>query len=571
MDAYLYARWSSLEQGVGSTLERQLANTAKFAKRQNWTIASTVKDAGKSAYTGANIGEKGNLGAFARKVMCGEIDARRSVLVVEELDRLSRQPAPVMLAWLAPLLGAGLTVAVTQTGQMLTMEMLSTDIAGLLTVVLESFGSHKESKKKSERVADAWRQRRENVAAGEIVAKNHRRPQWIIVNGDDYEIDNLRGRLVREMFDLRLRGYGKGAIAKVFNERFAKGDTDYDTWPLKEKKARQWTATYVGRVLCHLGAVGLWQPCLFPRGGERTPIGKPLKLYPAVVDQETFDRANESRFCNQLKAQGRGRGISNLLGSKARCAKCGGVMDALGSSRYRRNKSGTVSRHYFLYCRTAKVGGGTCDHVRGWTYDNVEAPILDNILTSAMDEQHFASNDNEAVHLMERDVFRLRRLVEERLAGARAILAMVRKSPADGLLSAEYDDAATELSSSKDALTKAEKALAAARGRVSASEHVRRVTEVRKLMMSDDPDERYQARSRVKAALQELIDRVEFDHERNLVAVYLAAGIGLLLIYPDQRVAFFELLHPTRSRGGMTADHQALIAAYARRKEADVV
>lgn len=87
MNAVLYGRWSTLEQGTHgrSTLERQALNTRSFAEAKGWRIINQFHDAGKSAYTGENI-TKGKLGRFAKSVLRGEIDAAETVLVVEELE-----------------------------------------------------------------------------------------------------------------------------------------------------------------------------------------------------------------------------------------------------------------------------------------------------------------------------------------------------------------------------------------------------------------------------------------------------------------------------------------------------
>ena len=156
MDAFPYARWSSLEQSRGSSLARQIRATTEFIAAQGWKLASEpLIDSGKSAYTGENI-ESGALGTFAKSVLSGVRDVRNVALVVEDLDRLSRQPADVMLSWLSPLVRKGLTISVVNTGQMITRELLDNDIGSLMTTLISAFGSHAESRKKAVRVAAAW-------------------------------------------------------------------------------------------------------------------------------------------------------------------------------------------------------------------------------------------------------------------------------------------------------------------------------------------------------------------------------------------------------------------------------
>ncbi|WP_254554158.1 hypothetical protein, partial [Salmonella enterica] len=88
---------------------------------------------------------------------------------------------------------------------------------------------------------------------------------------------------------------------------------------------------------------------------KRKPIGEPVKVYPVIIDEDTFNRANQSRLNQQLRYQGRGRAVSNLIGRISRCGECGGAISALGSSRFRTNKNGSVSQHYFLYCSINKM------------------------------------------------------------------------------------------------------------------------------------------------------------------------------------------------------------------------
>ncbi|MBD8548796.1 recombinase family protein [Sphingomonas sp. CFBP 8760] len=152
-----------MEQSTGSTLARQIERTGELIAERGWTLTSDspLIDRGKSAYTGANI-ETGELGKFGESIMRGQRDPVGLVLVVEELDRLSRQPADIMLSWLSPLVRRGLTIAVVSTGQMITRDMLDTDMGGLMTILITAFGSHTESRKKAVRVAAAWTVKREN-------------------------------------------------------------------------------------------------------------------------------------------------------------------------------------------------------------------------------------------------------------------------------------------------------------------------------------------------------------------------------------------------------------------------
>lgn len=527
MQAYIYARWSSLEQTKGSTLDRQLRNCEAFAAQRGWTINETIIDRGRSAYTGSNITD-GNLGAFAKRVLGGGIPVG-SVLIVEELDRLSRQPADVMLTWLSPLVRAGLTICVTQTGQTIDRHMLDNDMGGLMMLMIGAFGGHSESRKKAERVGSAWDKKRRDAREGKAVQTNHRHPGWLRSVPGGFELVPDRVEVVKLIFANRLRGLGKGMTAKELNE------AGVPTF----RGAGLWTATYVGRVLCNRAVLGEWQPYSWPRKEKvRKPVGEPITdYYPRVIDDATYAAANTDKLAHQLRHQGRGKGISNLLGAKARCAKCGSQMEARGSARYRENKDGTKTRHYFLYCVGAKLRSAECDHQMGWTYDRVEGPLLDHLLALAMDDQHFDTEGADIV-TFETAVMAAKGRVDELTIRVGRLLDMLEDGDAEA--QDRYRERREELLTAKAKLVDAEAALAAARGAVSPEQHLKRVQEVRDLLHAEDEDKRYQARQRVKMALQDVIRDMRFNHETKVISVGLVGGLGAVFINHDGSSSFFD-------------------------------
>lgn len=555
MQTYIYARWSSLEQTAGSTLERQIANCTAYVDQRQLEVTETIVDAGRSAYTGSNI-TSGNLGTFAKRVVSGAVP-RGSRLVVEELDRLSRQPADVMMTWLSPLVRAGLSICVTQTGQIIDSQMLDHDMGGLMMLMITAFGSNKESRKKSERVASAWDKKRRDARAGLPVVTSHRHPGWLKPKEGGFDLIPERVEIVKFIFDQRLKGFGKGMTAKTLNER------KVPTF----RKAIAWTATYVGRVLCNRAVLGEWQPYSSARGDEvRKPVGEPISgFYPAVISEADFAAANSDKIAQQLRHQGRGKGITNLLGRRARCAVCGGLMSAKGSAGFKLNADGTKTRHYFLYCIAAKEGSG-CTHQIGWTYDRIERPLLDHILTLAMDDQHFTSDDTD-VSSFETAVLAAKGRVKDIEVRVNRLLDMIEDGDSDA--QDRYRARREELVEAKGKLEKAEKELAEARGAVSPEEHVRRVSEVRSLLDSEDAELKYQARQRVKAALQDIITDMQFNPVTKVVDVGLVGGLGAVFINHNGSSQFVNMHKPGRrhSDGDYTPEVKAAIEATTRRIE----
>jgi DNA invertase Pin-like site-specific DNA recombinase len=513
MNVYAYARWSSLEQSKGSTLERQLDHCRKHIERAGWKLASDpIVDRGRSAYTGANI-TSGNLGAFADNLRTGTIPTP-ATLVVEELDRLSRQPADVMLSWLSPLVRSGLTIIVTQTGQVIDARMLDHDIGTLMMILITAFGSNNESKKKSERGASAWETKRAKARAGEKVERHHNHPLWLRVN-DEGEFEAIPERLaiVEDIFRLRLEGKGQIATAQWLNERRLT-DPNYEVWARGRRAPQFWTPVYVGRTLGNRAVLGEWQPSRQPRGAkERTPVGEAIEgYYPAIIDPVTFAQANDSRITEQFRHQGRGRSVSNLFGKRARCGDCGGRMGLKGSIR--KHRDGRQTRYYYLTCLTAKVAK-SCSNHRTWAYDAIEQAVLDALLSNSMDDTHFRAPVD--LTSQERAVYDAKAKAADIKTRMARLLDMMEAG--DPMATQRYAVRKKELESAETSLLDAENELARLKGASSPDEHLRRVEEIRALVDSDDEEERYRARSLVKSALNDVIESIKFFDETGSIAL----------------------------------------------------
>src|ERR1700733_260201 len=91
--AYSYKRFSTPKQAEGDSLRRQTAMAQAWADRTGVPLDTELQltDEGVSAYGGANR-DVGALGAFVEAVKDGRVP-QGSWLLVENLDRLSREPA----------------------------------------------------------------------------------------------------------------------------------------------------------------------------------------------------------------------------------------------------------------------------------------------------------------------------------------------------------------------------------------------------------------------------------------------------------------------------------------------
>lgn len=570
MQAIGYLRWSTLEQGNSdkSSEVRQRDVIEAFAKERGWAISEMLVDSGKSAFTGANL-KTGELGVFEKRVRSGAIDAAKTVLVVEELDRLSRRPPGEMTSWMMPLLIDGLTIAVAKTGQIITGKSVNNDFGSFVSLMSAAFSAYEFSRKQSDRGNGGWEKRRRTFIEEGRAISRHRCRKWLRWDASTNEFVKIPERVavIEEMFRLRLAGWGKSGIAKRMNE-LAATDPDYAPWQSVKKAPKIWTVSAIARIVQDPAVTGYIQFCRQPRGADkRTPIGEPVRVYPPVIDEETFARANEERLVQQLRYQGRGRAVANLFGPLARCKECGGVMQPLGSSRYKINKDGSRSQYYPFYCAQAKMSKGTaCSNQVGFPYSKVEGPVMEQLLPLALDDRYFRAND-DAVVALEGQAAILRRRIQQQTAQGQRLLGLVQDVDGedDDLAISAYHDARAKLKALKSELGELEKTLGEARGKTSPKGHVVRVADVRARMDDEDEELRYDARTTAKMALKGLIEKMVFDPSTKSVAIHLRFGLGIMIIRADGEAWFWNLHKSGRMIHGSTQEERELVEAYQRR------
>src|SRR5258708_387772 len=113
--AYSYARFSSEKQRHGASLDRQLEAATLYAQTHSLVLdPSTYRDLGVSAFRSKNV--DGALGAFIEAVDAKKIP-KGSYLLVESLDRLSRDSVDVALKLFLDITGKGIILVTLMDGQ----------------------------------------------------------------------------------------------------------------------------------------------------------------------------------------------------------------------------------------------------------------------------------------------------------------------------------------------------------------------------------------------------------------------------------------------------------------------
>lgn len=112
-----------------------------------------MRDLGVSGYSGANRTE-GSLKKFLNLIKHGHID-EGSVLILESLDRLSREELTKSLNLFISILSSGIKIVTLADGQEYTSESIN-NIGNLVISLVSMARAHEESAMKSKRVRASW-------------------------------------------------------------------------------------------------------------------------------------------------------------------------------------------------------------------------------------------------------------------------------------------------------------------------------------------------------------------------------------------------------------------------------
>lgn len=272
--AYSYIRFSDDVQRRGDSVRRQTElRNGWLLRHPDCTLDESLRlnDLGVSAFRGRNLKE-GALAGFLEAVRTGRVCAG-SLLIVESLDRLSRDQIRPALQLFLSILDAGVSIVTLSPER----EYAPTDQDPLVLIepLIYFSRAHEESSTKSHRLSQSWAARRK--AAGPDAPITTVGPKWLVMTDGKWAIVPERGRVVRSIFQWSREGSGNFEIVKRLNERkvpnFGPG--------------KRWNTSYVRMILTDRRAIGEYQPKRM--GRTKVPVGDPIpNYYPAVVTEDEF-------------------------------------------------------------------------------------------------------------------------------------------------------------------------------------------------------------------------------------------------------------------------------------------
>ena len=212
--AYSYMRFSSPAQAEGDSIRRQVATSEDWCRRNGVVLdeQATYRDLGKSAFRGAHRKnpDRNALAAFLRLVEEGRV-ARGSYLLLENLDRLSREHIRPALSLLLNLIESGVRVVQLKPVEQVFGE--DVEPMQLMMAIMELSRGNSESRIKSERMGAVWGEKKaEARRSGKLITQ--RLPAWLERRGDKLVVVPDKVRVVQTIFRLCVDGYGLSSIVK---------------------------------------------------------------------------------------------------------------------------------------------------------------------------------------------------------------------------------------------------------------------------------------------------------------------------------------------------------------------
>jgi DNA invertase Pin-like site-specific DNA recombinase len=498
--AYSLIRFSTKGQADGDSFRRQNGPTVAFCEKHGLELdtslhESDVRRLGVSAFRGDQI-RRGSLGKFIRLVDAGNV-APGSWLVVEEIDRLTRQVHDQAYDLCLTLMRRGVTLATMMDGEIYDIEKINNSLEKRLKLMLRLDAAHEYSAKLSNRIDSVWQGRREAMRAGKGRATNAC-PAWLeAVDGKFVKRDD-RVKIIKRIIKERHLGLGRHAIASRLNRdgvpTFRGGDG--------------WHPSTIAAVVKNPALIGIYQP----RKADGAPDGDPVKgFYPRIegITDEDFWRAQWGPDNKASRGQTT-KGYWNLLKGLCKCGRCGRTIIGLNTGKEK-----------FLICDAARRS--LCDNADFLNYPKLEGDLLSALA-----------------------LFDFSRLLDRadpqigRIAGLEAQIA-AKTATVDRLL-ADFSAATpaavsmriATLSSDVEALM-AELAEARRTARIAESQETRDAyAEFRAMVESlpemPDDDRRYQLRARISAELRRLIETAT------------ALGTEMTIVLKSDAFHRFELL-----------------------------
>jgi DNA invertase Pin-like site-specific DNA recombinase len=300
---YSFIRISTEEQKTGDGLRRQLQLAEDFVSRNGYHLDEETKlEHHGSAFKSKHLKE-GEFAKFLHLLEIGEIE-KGSILVVENLDRMSRDHPKVALRLWLSILEQGVEIVTLEPDEKRFIHD-TIETIDIMFALGQFDTANLESRKKSKRNADAWVDKRANPNLKEsgTFAREIRKgievsgvptrkcPAWIVFDESEEKFkikSEAHKKTIKLIFDLAERKKGKGYIAQHLNEN-----------EVESFSGTSWHRSYIYSILTNKAVIGEKQFTKGVKSATRKTLKReatrdPIKnYYPKIISFDQFETVQE--------------------------------------------------------------------------------------------------------------------------------------------------------------------------------------------------------------------------------------------------------------------------------------
>ncbi len=319
---YSYRRFSTAEQRHGMSLARQTERAMGWLKAHPEHTLDTelrMTDMGVSGFRGKHR-ETGCLGVFLKAIENHRV-AKGSILLVESMDRLSREEVEDALELFLRIVKGGVAIVILTPIEK-EFRKGHLDMTALIIAIVEMCRSHQESERRADLSNANWERLRKLAPEKKISRMS---PAWLTLSADrSHFIEKPEAvAIVRRIFRMVLDGQSVRGIVYQFNR---------ERVPIIGRATSQtWSATYISKVLHNKATIGEFYP-----KSKNKPTGQVVKgYYPAIIEPDVFF-AVQSILAGRRKVGGARGAIRNLFPRLVRDIRDGGTMLVINKGEGRR-------------------------------------------------------------------------------------------------------------------------------------------------------------------------------------------------------------------------------------------
>lgn len=374
VSAIAYVRYSTAIQSEGDSVDRQTTPLGAFEEKFNVKIRKIFMDEGVSSYKGDNI-KKGKFKEILDEIEDGFVRPG-DYLVIESIDRISRQALSKTATILYGILEKGVKIYTTSDERLYSIDDYSKDLENYLMIGLISKRANEESETKSKRRKSAWDKAKLLAEKdGKVFTSSNNVPYGLTVNEDgQLEIVEEEAKEIRAIFE-SLKYVGVLSTIREINK-----------W-----SKRKWAPKNIAYMLKSKYPIGIYR-------ANRRENGKKVfernieNYYPKIISEDVFYSAVSAMQTRKRKTYygNESVGSLNIFKHCVKCAECGETMIFLRG----RNPSG--NQYAYLKCSRKKETATGCSD-QSFRFDYAVGTIL--VYLQLMFEKHL--RDKESLNASE--------------------------------------------------------------------------------------------------------------------------------------------------------------------------